>query len=81
MKTPNRDLLVLVKQHLDDSEAMERELTRLNTLLMAVENSTTFSRVFEVIDCNKLKVFTEGKRIMALLSSGEKSFVFLYNKN
>ena len=36
MKTPNRDLLVLVKHALDDNEAMERELNRLNGLLMDV---------------------------------------------
>ena len=81
MKTPNRDLLVLVKHALDDNEAMERELNRLNGLLMDVETSATFSRVFEVIDCNKLKVFCDTKRIMQTITQGEKGFIFLCNKN
>lgn len=81
MKTPNRDLLVLVKHAQQNEEAMEQELTQLHSLLLDVENARTFCEVFEVIDCNKFKVYHDAKRIMQTISAGEPAFVFLNNKN
>ncbi|KIC96311.1 hypothetical protein [Flavihumibacter solisilvae] len=81
MKAPNRDLLVLVKHARDNEEAMEQELTQLHSLLLDVENPRTFSNVFEVIDCNRFKVYTDSKHIMHAISAGESAFVFLNNKN
>ena len=81
MKSPNRDLLVLVKHAQDNKDAMENELTQLHSLLLDVENPRTFCCVFEVIDCNKFRVYADQKRIMKTISSGEEAFVFLNNKN
>ena len=81
MKTCNRDLLVLVKHAQDNQESMEKELTQLHRLLMDVENSRTFCKVFEVVDCNRFRVFTDEKRILKTISYGEGAFVFLNNKN
>lgn len=81
MKALNRDLLVLVKHARDNEAAMERELVQLNQLLMDVETQETFSHVYEVIDCNKFKVYTDSKRIMKLIHTGEPAFVFLNNMN
>jgi hypothetical protein len=81
MKSPNRDLLVLVKHAHDNHEAMENELTQLHSLLLEVENPRTFCCVFEVIDCNKFRVYADQKRIMKTISTGENPFVFLNNKN
>ncbi|GAO42442.1 hypothetical protein [Flavihumibacter petaseus] len=81
MKAPNRDLLVLVKNARDNEAAMELELTRLHSLLLDVENPQTFSNVYEVIDCNKFKVFDDSRRIMQVIAAGESAFVFLNNKN
>ena len=81
MKSPNRDLLVLVKHAHENQEAMDQELTQLHSLLLDVENPRTFCTVFEVIDCNRFRVFADQKRIMKTISSGEDAFVFLNNKN
>ena len=81
MKSPNRDLLVLVKHAHENQEAMEKELTRLHSLLLEIENPMTFTCVFEVIDCNKFRVYADQKRIMKTISNGESAFVFLNNKN
>jgi hypothetical protein len=81
MKAPNRDLLVLVKHARDSEEAMEKELTQLHSLLLDVENPTTFCCVFEVIDCNKCRIFNDCKRIMQSISGGESPFIFLNNNN
>lgn len=81
MKAPNRDLLVLVKHARNNEVAMEKELAQLNQLLVSVETQDTFSTVFEVIDCNKFRVYNEGWKIMKLISAGETAFVFLNNKN
>ncbi|HEY8396895.1 MAG TPA: hypothetical protein VIK80_03075 [Flavihumibacter sp.] len=81
MKAPNRDLLVLVKHARDNEDAMERELAQLNKLLMGVETQETFSHVYEVIDLNRYRVYTQTSTIMNLIHNGEPAFVFLNNKN
>jgi hypothetical protein len=81
MKSPNRDLLVLVKHAHDNQEAMEQELTQLHSLLLDIENAITFCNVFEVIDCNRFRVYADQKRILKTIAVGEEAFVFLNNKN
>ncbi|ULQ51895.1 hypothetical protein [Flavihumibacter fluvii] len=81
MKSPNRDLLVLVKHAHDNQEAMEQELTQLHSLLLDVETPGTFCSVYEVIDCNKFRVYADQKRILKTIAGGESAFVFLNNKN
>lgn len=81
MKTPNRDLLVLVKNARQNEADMELELTRLHSMLVSVENAQTFCSVFEVIDCNRFKVYADNRRILQAIANGETAFVFLNNKN
>lgn len=81
MKAPNRDLLVLVKNARHNEAEMEMELSRLHSLLMNVENAQTFCAVFEVIDCNKFRVFADSRHILQTISIGESAFIFLNNKN
>jgi len=81
MKAPNRDLLVLVKHALDNDKAMEKELTRLHSLLLTVETAHTFGLVYEIIDCNRCKTSSNARRILKMLSSQDKPFVFLNNLN
>lgn len=81
MKSPNRDLLVLVKHAHENHEAMEQELSQLHSLLLDIENPTTFCNVFEVIDCNRFRVYANQKRIMKSISAVDNAFVFLNNKN
>ncbi|ULQ55765.1 hypothetical protein KJS94_14040 [Flavihumibacter rivuli] len=81
MKAPNRDLLVLVKNHRYDEEAMELEIAQLHRLLMEVETSRTFSCVYEIIDMNRYKIHTDGRKVIRYINEGEKPFIFFNNKN
>ena len=56
MKTPNRDLLVLVKDEFDSELSMERELEKLNRLLFQFETLDTISVAHEIFDLNKGKI-------------------------
>ncbi|HOA36821.1 MAG TPA: hypothetical protein PLQ32_03270 [Flavihumibacter sp.] len=81
MKAPDRDLLVLLKTARHNEAEMELELSRLHTMLLNVETAQTFCHVFEVIDCNKFRVFADSRRILQTIAIGESAFVFLNNKN
>ena len=81
MKAPNRDLLVLVKHARNNEVAMEKELAQLNQILVSVETQATFATVYEVIDCNKFRIHSDGRKIMKMIASGETAFVFLNNRN
>lgn len=82
MKTPNRDLLVLVKDEFLSEEAIENELERLNKLLLAFETMENYCLVHEVIDMNKYKVLCQARVIRQVIRQKElKPFVFIFNKN
>ena len=82
MKSPNRDLLVLLKDEYMSEHAIEREVERLNALLFTVESFDNISVAHEMIDLNKYKIFQERKMIMQALREKElKPFVFLFNMN
>ena len=82
MKTPNRDLLVLVKDDHLNKDAIEFELEQLNQLLLQFETIENLCGAHEVIDMNKYKVFNQNKVIREIISQRVlKSFVFLCNKN
>ena len=82
MKTTNRDLLVLVKDEFDSEKSMEKELEQLNKILFAVETTTTFCIVNEILDFNRYKVLSSPKKVLKVLQQEElKPFQFIYNKN
>lgn len=82
MKSPNRDLLVLLKNEKLNEKAIELEVKRLNKLLFNFESQETFCNSHELLDLNKFKI-VKNRRDMVLASreKGEKPFVFLSNLN
>jgi len=82
MKTPNRDLLVLMKDEGLDKDAMENELEQLNQLLLYFETMDNFCLAHEVFDLNRYKIIRQSATIQKLINQPElKSFVFICNKN
>jgi hypothetical protein len=82
MKTPNRDLLVLVKDDRLNQEAIELELERLNRLLMIFETLEKLCIAHEVFDMNKYRIIRKDGKIRSVIAQRElKPFVFLFNKN
>ena len=57
MKTPNRDLLVLVKDEFDNEISMERELERLNRLLYQFETLDTIASRMKYLTLIKEKSY------------------------
>jgi hypothetical protein len=82
MKTPNRDLLVLMKDEFDSEHSMERELEKLNRLLFHFETLDTISVAHEIFDLNKGKIIEQTKQVRAVLNQKKlKPFQFACNKN
>lgn len=82
MKSPNRDLLVLLKDEYMSEHAIEREVERLNALLFTVESFDNISVALEMIDLNKYKIVRERRMILqALKEKDPKPFVFMNNMN
>lgn len=82
MKTPNRDLLVLVKDEFDSEHSMEVELEKLNRLLFQFETLDTISVAHEVFDLNVGKIIEQSKQVRTILNQKKlKPFQFACNKN
>jgi len=82
MKTPNRDLLVLVKDEFDSEHSMERELEKLNRLLFQFETLDTISVAHEIFDLNKGKIIEQTSQVRTVLNQKKlKPFQFACNKN
>lgn len=82
MKTPNRDLLVLVKDDRLNQDAIELELERLNRLLMIFETLEKLCIAHEVFDMNRYRIMRKDAKIRSIIAQKElKPFVFLFNKN
>lgn len=82
MKSPNRDLLVLLKDETMSEHAIEREVEKINAMLFQLESVDNFCVSHEMIDMNKFKIFTDQKSIMQVVRQKElKPFVFLCNLN
>jgi tRNA G10 N-methylase Trm11 len=82
MKSPNRDLLVLLKDETMSEQAIEQEVEKLNTILFNVETSESFYASHELLDMNKFKIF-RGKKHLQQVSREKalKPFIFLCNIN
>ncbi|HYC28478.1 MAG TPA: hypothetical protein VEB42_06670 [Chitinophagaceae bacterium] len=82
MKTPNRDLLVLVKDEFDSEHSMEMELEKLNRLLFQFETLDTISVAHEIFDLNVGKILEQTKQVRSVLNQKKlKPFQFACNKN
>ena len=82
MKTPNRDLLVLVKDEFDSELSMELELEKLNRLLFQFETLDTISVAHEIFDLNVGKIIEQPKQVRSVLNQKKlKPFQFACNKN
>lgn len=82
MKTPNRDLLVLVKDEHYTREAMESELEQLNRLLLNFETTENICSAHEVYDLNRYKIIQKPALLQRIMNDTEiKPFVFICNRN
>ena len=82
MKTPNRDLLVLVKDEYHSESMMQRELQKLNRLLYHFETLDTIALAHEVFDMNTGKVIDKASGVKKMLENKIlKPFQFACNKN
>lgn len=82
MKTPNRDLLVLLKDEFRNETSMEYELEQLNEILFRIETMENFCTASEVFDLNKYQIIDDSKKLSRLLNKPElKPFQFIFNKN
>ncbi len=82
MRTPNRDLLVLVKDDHMNEKAIEMELEKLNQLLFNYETIHNLALAHEVFDLNVYKIHNNLKLLKKVISRKHlKPFEFLFNKN
>ena len=82
MKTPNRDLLVLVKDEYHNEGMMQRELQELNRLLYHFETLDTIAIAHEVFDVNRGRVVAKYAGVKKILGNKVlKPFQFACNKN
>ena len=82
MKTPDRDLLVLMKDEFVTEQFMAYELEKLNDLLYRYETLENFCVAHEVFDLNNYKILSGSRYIQRIVRQQEmKPFQFLCNKN
>jgi hypothetical protein len=82
MKSPNRDLLVLLKDETMSEQAIEQEVEKLNTMLFNIETSDSFYSSHEMLDLNKFKLIHDKKVIRQMCKDKQmKPFTFLCNLN
>ncbi len=82
MKTPDRDLLVLMKDEFATEQFMAFELEKLNDLLYRYETLENFCVAHEVFDLNSYKILRGSRYIQRVVRQQElKPFQFLCNKN
>lgn len=82
MKTPNRDLLVLLKDEFQSNLAIEIELEQLNEILFLIETVDNYCTVSEIFDLNRYTIIDDRKKLARLLDKPSlKPFQFIFNKN
>jgi len=80
MKTPQRDILVLLKNEFMNEQAIEQEMGCLNKLLRNAESPEEFCIAHELVNRNHI-TSKPHKILLAIRSSALKPFRFLINKN
>ncbi len=82
MRSPNRDLLVLLKDESMSEQAIEQEVEKLNTMLFNIESSDIFYSSHEMLDLNKFRLIHDKKLIRQMSKDKQlKPFIFLCNLN
>jgi hypothetical protein len=82
MKSPDRDLLVLLKDETMSEQAIEQEVEKLNSMLVNIESSDGFYSSHEMLDLNKFKLIHDRKIISQMCKDKQmKPFTFLCNLN
>lgn len=82
MKTPNRDLLVLVKDEFLNEESMEFELEQLNNMLLHFETIDNLCAAHEIVDMNRYKMIRHLRTVQQVMRRVTmRPFVFICNKN
>jgi hypothetical protein len=80
MKTPNRDLLVLLKNEFVSRQAIEHEVECINHILIQAESLEQFCMAHELAERNRIT--RKSKKILRAIRFAElKPFCFLLNKN
>ena len=80
MRTPDRDLLVLIKNEFMSQRAIEREVDHLNEVLRTTEHPQAFCRAHELVRRNRITQNTN-KLLLIFRQVHLKPFWFLINKN
>jgi hypothetical protein len=80
MKTPSRDLLILMKNEFLNQRAIDQEVKWLNDILRNTESDEQFCIAHELVDRNRITY--KSKRILKESSFRElRAFRFLLNRN
>jgi len=80
MKTPNRDLLMLLKNEFASEKAIEYEVKRINHILVQAESPEQFCVAHELV--TRHRITSNSARILKAIRFAElKAFQFLINKN
>jgi hypothetical protein len=80
MKTPSRDLLVLLKNEFASEQAIEQEVRSINHILIRAESPELFCIAHELV--TRRSITSSSKKILLAIRFGElKPFYFLINKN
>ncbi|MEJ0102880.1 MAG: hypothetical protein WDO19_10120 [Bacteroidota bacterium] len=80
MKTPNRDLLVLLKTQFMSQQDINHEVECLNDILLIAESDEHFCTAHEIVLRNYIT--SKKKKILKAIRFNElKPFHFLINKN
>jgi hypothetical protein len=80
MKTPNRDLLVLLKNEFASQRTIEREVECINLILIQAESPEQFCIAHELVA--RSYITSKPKKILKAIRFTElKPFEFLINKN
>jgi hypothetical protein len=82
MRTPKRDLLVLLNEELMSPQAMEHEVDVLNAILFRAECNENVITAHELIDLNRYKIYSQRHILLReLRSRTHRPFIFFFNKN
>ncbi len=80
MKTPHRDILVLLKNEFMNEQTIQQEVKCLNEILRQTESPEEFCIAHELVDRNSIT--SRSRKILhAICSAKLKPFRFLINKN
>lgn len=80
MKSPKRDILVVVRNNFIDERAIEQEVESLNEIFRNAESNIEFCKAHELVDRNRITGNT-GRILKMIRFVKLPSFRFFINKN